>query len=353
MNLRVLKQAIHIHVSPSPRLFWEKGPGVEGFSRKASACVATLALFGLSGCHTDMWVQPKVKPQYTSDFFPDQQAQRKPINNTVARGQYWTDSARYTGFDNHLQVATTFPFKITAQDMARGQERFNIYCSPCHGALGNGQGMIAQRGFALRRPPGNYHEERLRNAPVGHFYDVITNGYGTMYSYASRVEPDDRWRIVAYIRALQRSQNAGRGDVDDTKISPAAKTQIDSFVPQPGTNNTPGANGTGSTTSPAPLADTPVPNTPENGNRQPAPGTPPQATTNGPGTPASGNAPGTPATGNAPGAPTNTMPSGRTGSGTIRHAPDVPEHDNQSGARPPSAGSATPPMGGTNGTGNR
>ncbi len=125
----------------------------------------TTLLVGLAGCHTDMWVQPKVKPQYSSDFFPDQQAQRPLQPHTVSRGQYWTDSARYTGFDNSLKIATVFPFKITEQDIKRGQERFNIYCSPCHGALGNGQGMIAQRGFALRRQPGNYHEKRLIEAP--------------------------------------------------------------------------------------------------------------------------------------------------------------------------------------------
>jgi len=94
------------------------------------------------------------------------------------------------------------------EDMRRGQERFNIYCSPCHGRLGDGKGMIAQRGLALVRQPASYHTDRLRKIPVGHFYDVITNGFGIMYSYASRVEPDDRWRIAAYIRALQFSQNA-------------------------------------------------------------------------------------------------------------------------------------------------
>ena len=322
-------------------------------------CISALLLVGLSGCHTDMWIQPKVKPQYSSNFFPDQQAQRLPLNHTVSRGQYWTDGARYTGFDNNLQVTTTFPFKITAQDMARGQERFNIYCSPCHGALGNGQGMIAQRGFALRRQPGNYHEDRLRNAPVGHFYDVITNGYGTMYSYASRVEPDDRWRIVAYIRALQRSQNATRADVadNDPRLTPAAKTQIDNYVPPAGnrtqgtgTGNTPDANGNGATINTAPLADTPIPNTPANANGQTAPAAPNLgngAPANGNGAPTgNGGAPGSPAV------PTNTMPTNRTGSGTIRHDPEAPEHNNQSGARPPSANRSTPPMGGTNGTGN-
>ncbi len=195
-----------------------------------------------------------------------------------------------------------------------------------------------------------------------------------MYSYASRVEPDDRWRIVAYIRALQRSQNAGRGDMDekDSRFTDAAKKQIDSFVPPPsgnrgqgtGNSNSPGAGGTGSATNPAPLADTPVPNTPANGARQPAPGTPPQGTVNAPGAPNGGNTPGTPANGGAMGAPTNTMPGGATGSGTIRHRPGtVSNSENQGGLRPPSANQSTPPSagasqtppsaGGNNGTGNR
>src|SRR5205085_3936087 len=105
---------------------------------------------------------------------------------------------------------TEFPFPITRSDIGRGEERFNIYCSPCHGRTGDGQGMIVKRGF---RAAANYHTERLRRAPVGHFFDVITNGFGAMASYASRVPVDDRWRIIAYIRALQLSQNATMADV--------------------------------------------------------------------------------------------------------------------------------------------
>ena len=192
---------------------------------------ATLALFGLAGCHNDMWIQPKMKPQAQSDFFPDQQSNRQLVPHSVARSQFWTDSERYTGYSNDNKIATTFPFKMTRKDLERGADRFTIYCTPCHGALGNGQGMIAQRGFALRRPPGNYHTKQLRDAPVGHFYDVITNGFGTMYSYASRIEPDDRWRIVAYIRALQRSQAANMADVDTSKLTEAERKQIDTLPP--------------------------------------------------------------------------------------------------------------------------
>jgi mono/diheme cytochrome c family protein len=117
--------------------------------------------------------------------------------------------------------------------LKRGQERFNIFCSPCHGRLGDGLGMIANRGLSLRRPVGNYHTDRLRKMPVGHFYDVITNGYGAMYSYASRVEPEDRWAIIAYIRVLQLSQNATPAD--------AGAAAMEEIKDQPGPVAEPGA----------------------------------------------------------------------------------------------------------------
>jgi len=227
--------------------------------RQAALAGMTLSLFGLSGCHNDMWIQPKMKPQFQSDFFPDQQANRPLVPHSVARSQFWTDSERYTGYSTDNKIATTFPFKITVQDIKRGQDRFNIYCAPCHGALGNGQGMIALRGLALRRPVGNYHTEKLLKAPVGHFYDVITNGFGTMYSYASRIEPDDRWRIVAYIKALQRSQAAKPEDIDRSQLSPAALKQIDSAPAEPvaptGATPAPGEMNNGANGAPVPPAD--------------------------------------------------------------------------------------------------
>jgi mono/diheme cytochrome c family protein len=113
------------------------------------------------------------------------------------------------------------PMPVTLELLKRGQERFNIYCSPCHGRLGDGKGMISQRGFNVRRPVASYHSDRLRKMPVGYFYDVITNGYGAMYSYASRVEPEDRWAIVSYIRVLQLSQHASTADADPSKLSAA------------------------------------------------------------------------------------------------------------------------------------
>jgi mono/diheme cytochrome c family protein len=157
-----------------------------------------------TACRQDMHNQPRYKPLAATDFFGDGRSERPVIADTVARGQLRTDQARYTGKVNGKDV-DYFPIQITQADVQRGQERFNIYCSPCHGRLGNGHGMVVTRG--LRQPP-SYLDERLVEAPIGHFFDVMTNGYGAMYSYASRVAPDDRWRIAAYIRALQLSQNA-------------------------------------------------------------------------------------------------------------------------------------------------
>jgi mono/diheme cytochrome c family protein len=161
-------------------------------------------MLSASACRQDMHNQPKYKPLAETDFFGDRRSARSTIPDTVARGQLRIDQARYTGKLNGKDV-TAIPIQITREDLDRGHDRFEIYCSPCHGRLGDGQGMIVKRG--LRQPP-SYHDERLVNAPIGHFFDVMTNGYGAMYSYASRVSVDDRWRIAAYIRALQLSQNA-------------------------------------------------------------------------------------------------------------------------------------------------
>jgi len=161
-------------------------------------------LFALPGCRLDMHVQPKYKPLAPTDFFGDGRAARPVVTGTVARGQLRLDEHLYTGKVDGLLV-TTFPFAITRADLERGQERFTIYCTPCHDATGHGRGMIVLRGFP---PPPSYHIQRLREAPVGHFFDVITNGLGNMYGYAARITPEDRWRIIAYIRALQLSQAA-------------------------------------------------------------------------------------------------------------------------------------------------
>ena len=165
----------------------------------------------LAGCRLDMHVQPKYLPYDPSDFFDDGRSARQPVPGTVARGNLRLDELLYTGKENGVLV-DKFPFPITHADLERGRERFNIYCTPCHDYTGSGHGMIVQRGFP---PPPSYHIERLRKAPAGHFFDVMTNGLGSMYSYAARIEPADRWRIAAYIRTLQLSRYATLQDAPE------------------------------------------------------------------------------------------------------------------------------------------
>jgi mono/diheme cytochrome c family protein len=168
-----------------------------------------VAFLGLAACRQDMHDQPRYKPLAASEFFSDHRSARPMVEGTVARGHLRIDEARYTGKINGDDI-DQFPIPIAKEDIERGQTRFNVYCTPCHGRLGDGNGMVVMRGF--RQPP-SYYSDRLVHAPVGHFFDVISNGFGAMASYASRVEPDDRWRIVAYIRALQLSESASSNDV--------------------------------------------------------------------------------------------------------------------------------------------
>lgn len=175
-------------------------------------CSALALALGLSatGCRRDMFQQPYSKPLTRSDFFQDNHMASRPlVAHTVARGQLYEDSVFYTGKIG-TNLVESFPIPITREVLERGRERFEINCAPCHGRTGDGNGMIVQRGFP---PPPSYHIDRLREAPVGHFYDVITQGYGVMYSYAERVAPADRWAIAAYIRALQLSQHATLAEV--------------------------------------------------------------------------------------------------------------------------------------------
>ena len=187
-------------------------------ARKALARLAGLASLAaaamlFSGCRLDMHVQPKYLPYEPTTFFDDGRSERPPVPGTVARGHLHLDELLYTGKENGV-VSNRFPFPMTHEDLERGRQRYNIYCTPCHDYTGSGRGMIVQRGFPT---PPSYHIDRLRQAPVGHFFDVITNGDGSMYSYASRIEPEDRWRIAAYIRVLQLSQHATIQDVPDSE----------------------------------------------------------------------------------------------------------------------------------------
>ncbi len=153
--------------------------------------------------------QPKYIPLRQSGFFGDARSARPFVAGTVARRHLREDSLLYTGKVNGAD-ATVFPFPVDEKVMSRGRERFDIYCSPCHGRTGLGDGMVVRRGY--RRPP-SYLDERLRNAPVGHFFDVMTNGFGAMPDYAEQIKVEDRWAIAAYIRALQLSGHATLADV--------------------------------------------------------------------------------------------------------------------------------------------
>ena len=176
-------------------------PGAPG--GRALPLLIALGALALAACRPDMVNQPKAKPLSESDFFTNQANARPIPPHTVERGGARENAAFYTGLTKGTYI-TQLPVKLTPELLARGRERFNIMCAECHDRTGSGNGMVVQRGFP--QPP-SYHVPRLRNAPIGHFYDVITNGYGVMYSYATRVEPKDRWAIAAYIRALQLSHD--------------------------------------------------------------------------------------------------------------------------------------------------
>lgn len=168
------------------------------------------------GCRMDMHDQPKVQPYEKSDFFADGRAARPLPAGTVARGKLEADSWFYEGKTATGELVAIFPAPVSRADLDRGRERFDVYCSPCHDRTGGGNGMIVQRGYVQ---PSSFHIDRLRAAPVGHFYSAITNGFGVMPSYAKQIPAGDRWAIVAYIKALQLSQNAKLTDVPPEDVA--------------------------------------------------------------------------------------------------------------------------------------
>ena len=172
------------------------------------------AVLVFSSCRQDMYNQPRQKPYAPSSFFDDGRSARPPVPGTIARGQLDDDPHLYTGRVNG-QLVTTFPFPVDRAVLERGRNRYNIYCAPCHDRIGNGNGMVVLRGY--RQPP-SLHIDRLRQAPVGHEFDVITNGLGAMPDYAAQIEVHDRWAIVAYIRALQLSQRATTAEVPPEEL---------------------------------------------------------------------------------------------------------------------------------------
>jgi mono/diheme cytochrome c family protein len=166
-----------------------------------------------AGCRQDMHDQPKYEPYERSTFFADQRSARPLVEGTVARGQLRNDERLYSGKSGAV-FAAEFPLPVTAAVLRRGQDRYAIYCTPCHGALGYGDGMVVRRGY---RQPATFHQDRLRQQPPGYYYDVITNGFGAMPDYAAQVPVVDRWAIVAYLRVLQLSQNATLADVPESE----------------------------------------------------------------------------------------------------------------------------------------
>ena len=179
--------------------------------------LAACLLLGAAGCRQDMHNTPVGQPLRQSMFFKDASSARPLVEGTVARGTLHDDQAFYTGKKDGVD-ADALPFALTAEVLDRGENRFNIYCTPCHGLSGQGDGMIVRRGY--RQPP-SYHVDRLQQAPLGHFYDVMTNGFGAMPDYRAQIAPRDRWAIAAYVRALQLSR---LGLADD--LSPELRANL-------------------------------------------------------------------------------------------------------------------------------
>lgn len=185
--------------------------------RPAAVAAAAILTAFTTGCHLDMYDQPKYKPLAESSYYPDKLSARVPPEGTVAHGSLTDDSLLTTGKVDG-QLADLFPFAITDSLLTRGQDNFNTFCSPCHGRTAEGNGMVVQRGFPA---PPSFLSDSLRRQPAGFFFDVMTNGFGRMYSYAPSVPVRDRWTIVAYIRALQLGSHMAVGD-----LSPAERNKL-------------------------------------------------------------------------------------------------------------------------------
>jgi hypothetical protein len=181
---------------------------------RALTLLALSAISLIVGCRQDMQDQPKMIPQRGSAFYADHRGARPQIVNTVARGQLQEDSYFYTGViqgaNGYREEQNVMPFPVTMQVLERGQERFNVYCTPCHSRVGNGLGEIVERGY---KPAANLHDQVRRTQPISHYFYVMTHGYGAMPDYREQLTPEDRWAVAAYIRALQLSQAASASDV--------------------------------------------------------------------------------------------------------------------------------------------
>ncbi len=216
---------------PTLACFLRKGGNLCSLHHGIFTAVAMITITLTSSCRIDMHVQPRENPLARSDFYTDQRSARPLVEGTVARGDLRADTYFYTGKIGN-NPGEVMPFPVTKAVLERGRERFNIFCAPCHSRLGDGNGFVPSRGFS-RKPP-SYHIPRLQKAPLGYFFDVITNGFGIMPDYASQIPPQDRWDIVAYVRALQLSQNATMADVPAGQQIPS---QSPKFA-EPGTGAT-------------------------------------------------------------------------------------------------------------------
>jgi hypothetical protein len=196
-------------------------PPLAGSGRKIGRVLLVVfaAAAAAAGCRQDMHDTPRYEPFEASTFYPDGRASRQAPAGTVARGWLRDDELLHTGKVGGV-IANEFPFAIGREELARGQERYTIFCTPCHGRIGDGNGMVVQRGL---RQAASYHQDRLRNEKNGYFFDVVTNGFGAMQGYAEQIPVRDRWLIVAYLRALQLSQHA---KVDD--VPAARRSELDS-----------------------------------------------------------------------------------------------------------------------------
>ena len=185
-----------------------KGQGKQGAGRKA--VLLALVPLALAGCRQDMHDNPRYEPLEASRVHADGASARPLVEGTVPRGFLRDDELLYTGLTDEGLPAEEFPFAVTRAVLDRGEDRYNIFCAPCHSKVGDGRGMVVQRGY--RQPP-TFHDDRLRAVPPGYVFDVITNGFGVMPDYRSQIDVRDRWAIVAYVKALQLSQQATEADV--------------------------------------------------------------------------------------------------------------------------------------------
>lgn len=194
---------------PSPRLGSRRL--ARRFARYGAGLALAAAALVAGGCRQDMHDAPRYEPLEQSEFFMDGKTAREPVAGTIARGRLSEDVAYDTGKTESGALVRALPMAVTPELLARGRERYNIFCSPCHDQVGTGMGMIVRRGY---KQPQTFHSDRLREAEAGYFFDVITNGFGQMPSYAPQVPVEDRWAIAAYIQALQLSQNAHLADLE-------------------------------------------------------------------------------------------------------------------------------------------